>query len=357
MPGYALLSQPWWISLIYLALLGHITNVCVTLYLHRSATHGGVKFHPVAEHFMRAWLWLTTGMKTQEWVAVHRKHHAFSDRGGDPHSPAEEGLWAILLAGVFFYRRAATDPELVEKYGKGCPDDWIERRVYTPHPFVGLMLMLVLTMYLFGLGFGFLVWSGMAIWVPIMGNIINGAGHALGYRNFETKDESHNLHPVGFWIVGEELHNNHHADPRSAKFKARWWEFDIGWVYIRLLRVLRLAQVIYARSVSAKEFAGQYYQKNVAQPVTTRLGWASTELERAKAQARERLEHASAEFEHARTLALARIEHMRTHARTEVDEAIARLEDAAVQARSALEDARKRVERVTRSQNQGLEGV
>ncbi|MGH7504459.1 MAG: acyl-CoA desaturase [Longimicrobiales bacterium] len=261
MPGFAPLAEPWWIPLLYIILVGHVTNLCVTLYLHRSATHEGVKFHPVVEHFMRLWLWLTTGMQTRQWVACHRKHHAFSDREGDPHSPANEGLLEIVFGGVFFYREAVRDQEMVEKYGRGCPEDWIERNVYERVPFGGILLMLLVDLALFGLGWGLVAWSCMAVWIPIFGNVINGVGHAIGYRNFDTKDHSHNIIPLGIWIVGEELHNNHHADPRSAKFKAKWYEFDIGWMYIRTLSALRLAKVIYARNVSAREFAERYYTR------------------------------------------------------------------------------------------------
>ncbi len=255
------LAHTWWFPLLWVLAFGHITNICVTLYLHRSMTHEGVVFHPVVSHFMRFWLWLTTGMNTREWVAVHRKHHAFADRDGDPHSPVVAGFWAIMLGGVFFYRKAIQDAEMIEKYGRGCPQDWIERRVYTPHGVMGIVLLLALEIVLFGPLVGLLTWSGSVIWVPIMGNIINGAGHALGYRNFDTRDHSHNLYPLGIWIVGEELHNNHHADPKSAKFKAKWWEFDIGWAYIRALQLVRGARVIYARSVSAREFAEKYYDR------------------------------------------------------------------------------------------------
>jgi len=233
----------------------------VTLYLHRSATHEGVKFAPPVEHVMRAWLWLTTGMRTLEWVACHRKHHACSDREGDPHSPVNEGLLAIVFGGVFFYREAVADPELLAKYGRGCPSDAVEQKLYSARPALGLTLMMLVDVYLFGVGWGLLAWSAMAVWIPIFGNVINGVGHAIGYRNFDTKDHSHNIIPIGIWIVGEELHNNHHADPRSAKFKAKWYEFDIGWVYIRLLAAVRLARVLYARNVSAAEFAEKYYRK------------------------------------------------------------------------------------------------
>jgi stearoyl-CoA desaturase (delta-9 desaturase) len=261
MPGFALLAQPWWVPVLWIVVIGHITNLCVTLYLHRSATHEGVKFHGAVEQFMRLWLWLTTGMKTREWVACHRKHHAFSDREGDPHSPVQEGLLEIVFGGVFFYRDAVRDEETIEKYGRGCPDDWMEQNVYSRFPFGGIVTMLALDILLFGISAGLVAWSAMAVWIPIFGNVINGVGHAIGYRNFDTKDHSRNIIPLGLWIVGEELHNNHHADPRSAKFRARWFEFDIGWVYIRILSAMRLAKVLYARQLSAREFTERYYRR------------------------------------------------------------------------------------------------
>ncbi len=261
MPEFGSLAFAWWVPVLYIVIVGHITNLCVTLYLHRSATHEGVKFHPVVEHFMRFWLWLTTGIVTLEWVAVHRKHHAFSDREGDPHSPAEEGLFAIVFGGVFFYREAAADQDTLTKYGRGCPTDWVERQVYTRNRMLGLLVMACIDLMLFGLPWGVVVFSAMAVWIPIFGNVINGVGHAIGYRNFATKDQSRNIIPLGLWIVGEELHNNHHADPRSASFRAKWYEFDIGWVYIKALSWVKLAQVIYARKLTAKEFAAKYYER------------------------------------------------------------------------------------------------
>lgn len=261
MPEFGSLAFAWWVPVLYIVIVGHITNLCVTLYLHRSATHEGVKFHPVVEHFMRAWLWLTTGIVTVEWVACHRKHHAFSDREGDPHSPVEEGLLAITFGGVFFYREATADKEMLVKYGRGCPTDWVEKNVYTRNRALGLLIMACIDLMLFGLPWGVLVFSAMAVWIPIFGNVINGIGHAIGYRNFDTKDHSRNIIPVGLWIVGEELHNNHHADPRSASFRAKWYEFDIGWMYIKMLSWVKLAKVIYARQMSAKEFTQKYYAK------------------------------------------------------------------------------------------------
>jgi len=254
------MPQPWWVPVLFVVILGHVTNICVTLYLHRSLAHEAVMFRPVVVHAMRFWLWLTTGIVTREWVAVHRKHHAFPDREGDPHSPAMEGLLSVVFGGYFCYRRATADHELTARYGRGCPDDGIERRLYSRFPPLGLLLMLPLDLYLFGGLAGTLVWLGMVTWIPLFaGGIINGLGHALGYRNFDTRDRSHNLYPLGVWMLGEELHNNHHADPRSAKFRGHWWEIDLGWMYIRLLSFLRLARVVYARSVAPAQFNTQHY--------------------------------------------------------------------------------------------------
>jgi stearoyl-CoA desaturase (Delta-9 desaturase) len=292
MPEFGSLASSWWVPVLYIVILGHITNLCVTLYLHRSATHEGVKFHPVVEGFMRTWLWLTTGIVTVEWVAVHRKHHAFSDREGDPHSPVEEGLFAIVFGGVFFYREAAADKETLTKYGRGCPTDWAEQNIFTRNRALGLLIMACVDLMLFGLPWGVVVFSAMAVWIPIFGNVINGIGHAIGYRNFETKDASRNIIPVGLWIVGEELHNNHHADPRSASFRAKWYEFDIGWVYIKLLSWVKLAKVIYARKLTAKEFAAKYYEK-AADAASSAAASASATATAALAAASEAAESAA----------------------------------------------------------------
>ena len=221
---------------LFIIVAGHLTNVCVTLFLHRAQTHRSVKLHYLAALPMRLWLWLSTAIVTKEWVACHRKHHAFADREGDPHSPLLEGLRNIVLKGAFYYRTAVRQPGVLEKYGKGTPNDWIERALLTPLNWVGILVMLVADLYLFGFFVGPIVWGVQMIWIPFWAaGIINGVGHALGYRNFEVKDESRNISPIAIWLGGEELHNNHHADPHSAKFKAKWYEFDIGWVYIRLL--------------------------------------------------------------------------------------------------------------------------
>lgn len=219
-----------------------ITIACVTLYLHRSQAHKAVTFHPLIAHFMRLWLWLTTGMNTKEWVAVHRKHHQASDTQTDPHSPQVYGIWTVLFKGALLYIQAKKDPEVI-KLGVGTPNDWIERKVYTPHPFAGILLMLVIDFMLFG-PVGFIVWGVQMLWIPFWAaGVINGLAHWVGYRNYDTKDTSRNLGPFGLWIGGEELHNNHHGNGASAKFSSKWYEIDIGWCYIKALEKLKLATV------------------------------------------------------------------------------------------------------------------
>ncbi len=189
---------------------------------------------------MRLWLWLTTGMNTKEWVAVHRKHHQASDTPADPHSPKIYGIWRVLFAGAFLYVQSKKDPEVM-KLGVGTPNDWIERKIYTPHPYAGILLMLVIDLVLFGLA-GFIVWGVQMIWIPFWAaGVINGLAHWVGYRNYDVKDTSRNLYPIAFWIGGEELHNNHHGDGTSAKFSKRWYEFDIGWMWFRILETFNLA--------------------------------------------------------------------------------------------------------------------
>jgi stearoyl-CoA desaturase (Delta-9 desaturase) len=248
MLDFASLASHWWIPVLFIIIAGHFTNVCVTLFLHRDQTHRGVKFHGLVAVPMRLWLWLSTGIVTKEWVACHRKHHAFADREGDPHSPLLEGLRNIILKGALYYRQAIRQPGMVDKYGKGTPNDWLERRLLTPLNWLGIVVMLTVDIYLFGFFVGPLVWGVQMLWIPFWAaGIVNGIGHALGYRNFDVKDESRNITPIAIWLGGEELHNNHHADPHSAKFGAKWYELDIGWVYIRLLQVFGLAKVKYAR--------------------------------------------------------------------------------------------------------------
>ena len=230
-------------TIIATLVMVQITIACVTLYLHRSQAHRAVTFHPVAAHAMRFWLWLTTGMVTSEWVAIHRKHHQRSDQPGDPHSPQIYGIWTVLFKGAFLYKQAVKDRAMIAQLSTGTPDDWIERHLYKKHNALGIVLMLVIDLCLFGL-WGWLVWGIQMIWIPFFAaGVINGLAHFWGYRNYDVKDTSRNLIPWGFWIGGEELHNNHHGDGASAKFSKKWWEFDIGWFYIRVLETLGLAHV------------------------------------------------------------------------------------------------------------------
>jgi len=218
-----------------------ITIACVTLYLHRSQAHRAVVFHPAVAHAMRFWLFMTTGMVTKQWVAIHRKHHRFDDAEGDPHSPHIFGIWTVFFKGALLYNKASKDTQMVEQYGVGTPDDWIERNVYTPHSRLGIVLMLIIDLCLFGL-WGWLVWLVQIVWIPLWAaGVVNGVGHWWGYRNTDTKDFSRNVVPWDFWVGGELLHNNHHADPASPKLSRKWYEFDIGWFYITVLKSLGLA--------------------------------------------------------------------------------------------------------------------
>ena len=224
-------------------LLTHITIACVTLYLHRSQAHRAVEFHPVVNHFMRAWLWLTTGMVTKQWVAIHRKHHRFTDEPDDPHSPVHYGIWRVLFKGAGLYHSASKDLAMVQQYGVGTPDDWIEKNLYTLHSRLGILLMLIIDLLFFG-PWGLIVWGIQMLWIPFWAaGVVNGVGHWWGYRNGTTKDASRNISPWGIVIGGEELHNNHHLEPASAKLSKTSWEFDIGWFYIRTLSMLGLAKV------------------------------------------------------------------------------------------------------------------
>jgi stearoyl-CoA desaturase (delta-9 desaturase) len=229
--------------ILYTLVMVQITIACVTLYLHRSQTHRAVQFHPAVNHFMRFWLWMTTGMVTKQWVAIHRKHHQTSDTEHDPHSPQVYGIWRVLFGGAFLYHKASKDRAMIEKLGVGTPDDWIERNLYSAHSRLGILLMLIIDLFLFG-PWGFVVWGIQMIWVPFWAaGVINGLSHWWGYRNTDTADTSRNLWPVAFWIGGEELHNGHHADGANPKFSSRWWEFDIGWMYIKILLFFKLAKI------------------------------------------------------------------------------------------------------------------
>ena len=242
MVGGLLDLEVWQLVLVLLGTT-HVTIVAVTVYLHRCQAHRALDLHPILAHFFRFWLWLTTGMVTREWVGVHRRHHARCETPEDPHSPQVLGLRKVLWEGAELYREAVRRPELVDRYAHGTPDDWIERHFYRRHNFIGVSLLLVVYTVMFGIP-GIALWAGQMIWIPFFAaGVINGVGHFWGYRNFQSPDAATNISPWGILIGGEELHNNHHAFPSSAKLSARWWEFDIGWLYIRLFSILRLAKV------------------------------------------------------------------------------------------------------------------
>jgi len=237
------LDLPWWGYILIALALTHITIVSVTIYLHRHQSHGALELHPIASHFFRFWLWLTTGTITKEWAAIHRKHHAKCETEEDPHSPQILGISKVLLEGAELYRKEAKNQDTLEKYGRGTPDDWLEHNLYSKHSMLGIALMLAIDVALFG-AIGLTIWAVQMAWIPVTAaGIINGAGHYWGYRNFQPADASTNIVPWGILIGGEELHNNHHTYIGSAKLSSKWYEFDIGWMYICCLSALGLAKV------------------------------------------------------------------------------------------------------------------
>lgn len=238
-----LTQATWWEIVIYTLVMTHITIVAVTLFLHRSQAHRGVDLHPVIAHFLRFWLWMTTGMVTKEWVSIHRKHHARCEREGDPHSPMIYGIGKVLFKGAELYRDESRNAETLSKFGYGTPDDWVERNVYSRHNVLGIIMMLIIDLALFG-ALGLTVWAIQMAWIPFWAaGVVNGIGHYWGYRNFASPDTSTNVFPIGILIGGEELHNNHHAYGTSAKFSSRWFEIDIGWGYLTALRWVGLAKI------------------------------------------------------------------------------------------------------------------
>ena len=239
--GY--LDLAWWQIIVVTLVLTHITIASVTIFLHRCQAHRALDLHPLPSHFFRFWLWLTTGMVTKEWAAIHRKHHAKCETADDPHSPQVLGIQTVLSRGAELYRAEAKNRETIEKYGHGTPDDWIERNLYSKYQWQGVGLMLIIDLFLFG-AIGATVWAVQMLWIPITAaGIINGIGHYWGYRNYECEDASTNILPWGILIGGEELHNNHHTYATSAKLSNKWYEFDIGWGYIRALEMMGLAKV------------------------------------------------------------------------------------------------------------------
>lgn len=237
-----LLSLSWWQTVLAVLVLTHVTIITVTVYLHRCQAHRALDLHPVVAHFFRFWLWMTTGMVTGRWAAVHRKHHARCETPEDPHSPQTHGIWKVLLGGAELYRMEARNEETLRKFGHGTPNDWIERNLYSKYPNLGVSLLIVIDVALFGI-VGISVWAVQMIWIPFWaGGVVNGIGHFRGYRNFGTADASRNIIPFGILIGGEELHNNHHAYATSARLSRKWYELDLGWMYIRVLSALGLAK-------------------------------------------------------------------------------------------------------------------
>ena len=240
---FGVLNLSFWGYVLATVILTQITIASVTIYLHRHQTHRALTLHPIISHFFRFWLWMTTGMVTGEWVAIHRKHHATTDVEGDPHSPVVLGIKKVFFEGAELYRAASKDRVLVDKYSHGTPDDWIENNLYKKYSSKGILLMLAIDLVLFGIP-GISIWAIQMMWIPVWAaGVVNGIGHFWGYRNFECHDAATNVFPWGFWIGGEELHNNHHTFASSAKFSVKWWEFDIGWMYIKALSFLGLAKV------------------------------------------------------------------------------------------------------------------
>src|SRR6476659_6117242 len=241
--SHGLVDLPWWGYVVVALVLTHVTIASVTIFLHRAQAHRALDLHPAVAHFFRFWLWLTTGMVTKEWVAIHRKHHAKVETPDDPHSPQTRGIDTVFWQGTELYRAESRNQETMEKYSHGVPDDWIERNVYSRFSWQGVGLMLAVNLALFG-PIGATIWAIQMMWIPVTAaGIINGIGHYWGYRNFACADASTNIVPWGILIGGEELHNNHHAYGTSAKLSSRWYEFDIGWMYIRMLELMNLATV------------------------------------------------------------------------------------------------------------------
>jgi stearoyl-CoA desaturase (delta-9 desaturase) len=240
---YTGIPLPWWGYVVVTLIFTHITIAAVTIYLHRHSAHRALDLHPAVSHFFRLWLWLTTGMETRQWTAIHRKHHARCETEDDPHSPQVRGLHRVMWQGAELYKIEAHSKETVERFGQGTPDDWIERNLYSSHSVLGIATMAVVDLALFGF-IGLTIWAIQMVWIPLFAaGVINGVGHYWGYRSFQAEDASHNILPWGILIGGEELHNNHHAYPSSAKLSNKWWEFDIGWFYIRVLAFVGLATV------------------------------------------------------------------------------------------------------------------
>lgn len=293
---------PWWGYVLVALGLTHVTIAAVTIFLHRHQAHRALELHPIVSHFFRCWLWMTTGMVTKEWAAIHRKHHAKCETAEDPHSPQIYGINRVLWGGVFLYVKESHHPETMERYGRGTPDDWLERNVYSRFQVVGLTIMGATDVALFGFVPGMLILATQIVWIPFWAaGVINGVGHYFGYRNHDCADASVNIVPWGILIGGEELHNNHHAFPSSAKLSNKWYEFDIGWLYIRILSALGMAKV--KKVAPTPRFAApkQTADAQTLQAVITNrydvLARYAQSLKRIYAQELEHLGHWSSEAE------------------------------------------------------------
>jgi len=320
---------PWWGYVLAALALTHVTIASVTIYLHRCQAHRALELHPIASHFFRLWLWMTTGMVTKEWAAIHRKHHAKCETAEDPHSPQIVGINRVLWGGVFLYVKESHNAETMERYGHGTPDDWLERNVYARFQVLGITLMGAADLMLFGVIPGLLILLTQIVWIPFWAaGVINGIGHFFGYRNYDCADASKNIVPWGILIGGEELHNNHHAFAASAKLSNKWYEFDIGWLYIQILSALGLAKVKKVAPIPRFAAPKATADAQTLQAVITNrydvLSRYGASLKRIYAHELERLDHWSHEAETLKRFrdALLRMQHLSEAERARLGDAL-----------------------------------
>jgi len=320
---------PWWGYVLAALALTHVTIASVTIFLHRCQAHRALELHPIASHFFRLWLWMTTGMVTKEWAAIHRKHHAKCETAEDPHSPQIVGINRVLWGGVFLYVKESHNAETMERYGHGTPDDWLERNLYARFQVLGITLMGAADLMLFGIVPGALILLTQIVWIPFWAaGVINGIGHFFGYRNYDCADASKNIVPWGILIGGEELHNNHHAFAASAKLSNKWFEFDIGWLYIRILSALGLAKVKKVAPIPRFAAPKATADAQTLQAVITNrydvLSRYAASLKRIYAHELERLDHWSHEAETLKRFrdALLRMQHLSEAERARLGDAL-----------------------------------
>jgi stearoyl-CoA desaturase (delta-9 desaturase) len=310
--NFWLFDLPWWGYVLVALAFTHITIAAVTIYLHRCQAHRALDLHPVVSHFFRFWLWMTTGMETKHWAAIHRKHHARCETVEDPHSPQVLGITKVLREGAELYRAEAKNLETMDKFGSGTPEDWMERNIYTKRSSYGIRLMLIINVILFG-PLGLTIWAVQMAWIPITAaGIINGIGHYWGYRNFAADDASTNIMPWGIIIGGEELHNNHHSYASSAKLSSKWYEFDIGWMYIRMMEICGLARVKKIAPQVRFDWAKTKCDLDTLQAVITHrfdvMGKYGTMLKKAYKEEIDKIRHAYHQHGH-ESVTLERIRH------------------------------------------------